>query len=66
MLCQNHLRPLSLGYALQLLKFCKNSTVKFKKIQNYTYNLAVALGKLMDHHRRGSDSVNLSEGRFFM
>lgn len=66
MLCQNHLRPLSQGYAVQLLKFCKNSTVKFEKIQNYMYNLAVALGRLMDHRHRGSDSVNLSEGRFFM
>ena len=28
MLCQNDLRPLSLGYAMQLLKFHENSIVK--------------------------------------
>lgn len=43
MLCQNHPSPLPPGYAMQLLKFCKNSTVEIRKVQNYMYDLAVSL-----------------------
>lgn len=41
--CQNHPSPLPPGYAMQPLKFCKNSAVEIRKVQNYMYDLAVSL-----------------------